>query len=47
MLLQQTRDYIQGLNDLELVDYIREGIYEPEAMLFAKEEFERRKLDPQ
>jgi hypothetical protein len=47
MLLEQTRDYISKLGDEELIEYVLEGIYEPEAIAFAKQEIERRNLDPQ
>lgn len=47
MLLEQTRDYISDLSDGELIEYVLEGIYEPDAIAFARQEIERRQLDPQ
>jgi len=47
MLREQTRDYISKLSEEGLIEYVLEGIYEPEAVAFAKQEIERRHIDPQ
>ena len=47
MFQEQTKEYISNLSDLELIEYIKEGIYEPEAIEFAKQEVAARNLDPQ
>jgi hypothetical protein len=47
MLLPQTRDYISNLSDQDLINYLAEGIYEPDAIAFAQEEMARRNLDSQ
>jgi hypothetical protein len=49
MLHDRTRQYIRGLKDAELWEYIQAGTerYEPEAIAFAREQFEERKLDPE
>jgi hypothetical protein len=47
MLLEQTRSYIVALSDADLLRYVRTGVeeYEPDAVTFAQQEFERRNLD--
>jgi hypothetical protein len=47
MLRPQTREYIEKLSDQELFEYVCQEDYEPEAIAFARSEFDRRKLDPQ
>lgn len=49
MLHERTRQYIRSLKDVELWEYIQTGTerYEPEAVAFAREQFEERKLDPE
>ncbi|HET6252259.1 MAG TPA: hypothetical protein VFE47_31525 [Tepidisphaeraceae bacterium] len=46
-LPDQVRDYICSLSNEQLITYIVTGIdaYEPEAVEFAREEFQRRELD--
>jgi hypothetical protein len=47
-LSDRVREHICGLSDEQLVTYIIVGIdvYEPQAVEFAREEFQRRALDP-
>lgn len=45
MLAEMTQQYILRLSDSDLIEYVVEGIYEPEAIEFAKREIERRNLD--
>lgn len=47
MLHERTRDYIRSLKDAELWEYILAGPerYEPEAVAFAREQLEERKID--
>jgi len=49
MLHERTRQYIRSLKDVELWEYIQTGTdrYEPEAVAFAREQFEERNLDPE
>ena len=46
-LRQQTRDFIIGMSDVELAEYVTAGttLYEPAAVEFARREFERRNID--
>jgi hypothetical protein len=46
MLRVQTQDYIKALSDAALIEYVREGIYEPEAIVFAQSEIARRNIEP-
>ena len=48
MLTDQARNYIVGLSNEELAKYLRAApeTYEPEAVAFARAEFDRRGLDP-
>jgi hypothetical protein len=47
-LHDRAREHILGLSDSELAEYIAAGItlYEPEAIEFARKEFNRRNIDP-
>jgi hypothetical protein len=49
MLHERTREYIRSLKDAELWEYIQTGTerYEPEAVTFARKQFEERELDPE
>jgi hypothetical protein len=49
MLLEQTRNYVTGLNDEALIEYLQIGVemYEPDAVAFARDEYGRRNLDPE
>jgi len=46
-LSEQTRDFILGLGDVDLAEYVETGttLYEPEAVEFARREFQRRNID--
>jgi hypothetical protein len=48
MLRDQVKEYISRLSDQDLTDYIRTGTeaFDPEAVDFARQELERRNLDP-
>src|SRR5690348_3381872 len=48
MLHEQTREFITSLSDEQLEQYVAVGMeaYEPDAVEFARAEFERRRLDP-
>lgn len=46
MLRDQTRQYISSLSDVELITYLSEGGYEPEAIEFAMQQAASRKIDP-
>jgi hypothetical protein len=48
MLHERTKAYILGLSDIDLLAYVMTGerVYEPEAIAFAREELDRRKLAP-
>lgn len=46
MLRPQTREFIEKLSDQELFEYLCQEDYEPAATAFAKEEFDRRKPNP-
>src|SRR5262245_19314351 len=47
MLHERTRDYIRSLTDAELWEYIQTGTeqYEPEAVSFARGQFDERGID--
>ena len=49
MLHEQTREYISGLDNAALLEYVMTGwrMYEPEAVSFARAELNRRGLQPQ
>lgn len=49
MLYQQVREYITGLSDTDLLEYVLTGrrMYDAEAVAFAKAELERRNLSPE
>ncbi|HWE95943.1 MAG TPA: hypothetical protein VG269_18415 [Tepidisphaeraceae bacterium] len=49
MLSDANQKYIRGLSDDELAEYVQAGVemYEPEAVEFARGEFERRNLSPE
>jgi hypothetical protein len=48
MALEQVQDHIRSLSNDALTEYIITGteVYEPDAIAFAREEFQRRNLDP-
>ena|ERR1700722_553418 len=48
MRREQVKEYITGLGDADLVEYIHAGtaIYEPDAIAFAREELDRRRFSP-
>ena len=48
MLYPETIEHIRGLGDEELAEYVATGVemYEPEAVEFARAEFDRRQIDP-
>ncbi len=49
MLLEQTKQHILTLGDQELIEYLtaEAGTYTPDVVDFAREELQRRKLDPE
>lgn len=48
MLREQTKEYIYRLSDVDLMEYIQTGtlMYLPEAVEYAQDELDRRKLTP-
>lgn len=49
MLNARTREHISGLNNEALIEYVTVGLdlYEPEAVEFAREELNRRNIEPE
>jgi hypothetical protein len=47
MLGEMVREYISGLSDADLIEYSLNTDYEPDAITFARQEIDRRKLSPE
>jgi hypothetical protein len=48
MLREQVKEYISGLSDPDLVEYVQigTGLYEPNAVSYAEQELDQRQIDP-